>query len=101
MTRTMKRISATESMRRLLPIMFSLLFVFTALAETAHCEEQAADEPCASVCLSNCCGLLAADPDPRVSAAPAPDEVSAAVPAEAVFVYRILEDEIFHPPPVS
>lgn len=88
-------------MRRLLPFMFSLLLVFTALAETMHCGEQGADEPCASVCISNCCGFLAADPDPQVSAVPVPHVVSPAVSSETVFIHRIFEEEIFHPPAVS
>lgn len=80
--------------------MFSLMLVFTALAETVHCEEQAADDPCATACISSCCGLLAADPDPQASAVPVPDAVSAAGPSETVFVHRIFEEEIFHPPAV-
>lgn len=87
-------------MRRILPYIFSLFLVFTALAETTHAHAQAADAPCPAVCLSNCCGLLAANTDSQVAAVPVPDVNLAIVSSETVFVHRISEDEIFHPPAV-
>lgn len=87
-------------MRRILPFMFSLFLVFTALVETTHIHAQSADAPCPAVCLSNCCGLLAANPDSQVSAVPVPNVSPAIVSSETVFVHRISEDEIFHPPAV-
>lgn len=85
-------------MRRILPLIFSAFFVFTALVETTHTHAQAADAPCPAVCLSGCCGLLAANPDSQVAAVPVPDVNPAIVSSETVFVHRISEDEIFHPP---
>lgn len=87
-------------MRRILPFMFSLFLLFTALAETTHAHAQAADAPCPAICLSSCCGLLAAEPDSQVFTVPAPAGIHAIVPAETVFVHRLSEDEIFHPPAV-
>ncbi|MBI4350708.1 MAG: hypothetical protein HY550_04660 [Elusimicrobia bacterium] len=87
-------------MRRILPYIFSIFLVFTAVAEATHCHEQAAAAPCPAVCLSNCCGLLVANPDSQVSAVPVQTGIPAAVSSGTVFVHRISEDEIFHPPVV-
>lgn len=88
-------------MRRILPLMFSLFLVFTALAETTHAHAQAADAPCPAVCLNNCCGLLVANPGSQVLAVPVPNALPANVSSRTVFVHRISDDEIFHPPAVS
>lgn len=87
-------------MRRILPFIFSLFLVFTALVETTHTHAQASDAPCPAVCLSNCCGLVCANPDSKSAIVPA-DAANPAVSAfETVFLHRISEDEIFHPPAV-
>jgi len=89
-----------DYMRRLMPFLFSLFLVFTALVETTHAHTQTADAPCPAICLSNCCGMFGAAPDSKCVIVPA-DTASKVVIADVqVFVHRLSEDEIFHPPAV-
>lgn len=88
-------------MRRTLPLLFSIFLVLTALVEMTHTHAQAADGPCPVVCLSNCCGAFAANPDSSSSFVPADTVVIAAVSAAQVFVFRLSDEEIFHPPALS
>lgn len=87
-------------MRRLMPFLVSLFLVFTAVAETTHGHAQAGDAPCPAVCISNCCGLVCADTALKSAIIPAEAVNPAAFSFETVFVHRLSEDEIFHPPAV-
>ena len=87
-------------MRKLLPFLFSLFFAFTALAETTRCHPQAANAPCPVACLSNCCGAVCANPDLKSSVVPAEAGSTVVASVAEVFVHRLSEDEIFHPPAV-
>jgi|GEM_PF-4930741 len=86
-------------MSRLIPLLFSLFLVFTALAETTHCHTQAADAPCPAVCLGAPCANYS-DNASTCSVEPADDEKTVAASFPEVFVPRLSEDEIFHPPAV-
>ena len=88
-------------MRRILPLFFSLFLLATALVETTHCHTQAAEAPCPVVCLSNCCGAFVANPDFPNSLVPADAVSTAVVTVAQVFVHRLSEEDIFHPPAVS
>ena len=83
-------------MRKLIPFFISMFFIFTALAETSHFHTQAADAPCPVVC----CGAVCANPDLKSSIVPADAGSTVVASVAAVFVHRLSEDEIFHPPAV-
>lgn len=87
-------------MRNILPFIFSLFLVFTALAETTYCQAQDKGASCPAVCLSTCCAVLIPAPGSRDFAAPSPAGIPAIISSETVFVHRLSVDEIFHPPAV-
>jgi len=85
-------------MRKLLPVLFSVFFVFVALAETNHSHEQDCDSPCPAVCLGSACGMYC-DDSGSVGVAGPEDTVEKTAPDSAsIFVARLSDDEIFHPP---
>jgi len=86
-------------MSRLIPLLFSFFLVFTALAETTHCHTQSADAPCPAVCLGAPCASYCDNASTR-SVEPADNKKPAATSFAEVFVPRLSEDEIFHPPAV-
>lgn len=86
-------------MSRLIPLFLSLFLVFTAVAETTHCHSQSTDAPCPAVCQGAPCGGYC-DNAAACSVEPADDEKPAAASFAEVFVPRLSEDEIFHPPAV-
>ncbi|HAF95499.1 MAG: hypothetical protein A2021_02895 [Elusimicrobia bacterium GWF2_52_66] len=87
-------------MQRIAPLLFSVSLVFTLFAETTHNHKEACDIPCPAVCLGSSGGAYCDNPDSRLYAAPAEPERPAVFGFETVFIPRLLEAEIFHPPAV-
>ena len=85
-------------MRKLLPVLFSILFVFVALAETACAYEQSCDTPCAAVCLGGACGMYCNDSASERIAGPEETGNRIALDSASVPAARLSADEIFHPP---
>jgi hypothetical protein len=85
-------------MRKALPYLLSLFFLFTALTETCHVHEQGCDAPCPAACLCGAPGACCAAPGSRCSLAPADISRPAAACAGTVAASRLSVDEIFHPP---
>ena len=85
-------------MRTLLPVLFSVFFVFVALAETSHSHERDCDSPCPAVCLGSACGMYCDDSGSVSVSDPEDTEEKAALDPASIFVARLSDDEIFHPP---
>ena len=89
----------TKPMRRALPFLIAIFMGFIALAETTHTHTQAGDYPCPAVCVCvPCCSYSGTTV--KSSVEPATDPNLVAAPEAPLFVHRISEDEIFHPPAV-
>ena len=86
------------SMRKFLPVLFSIFFVFVALAETAHPCEQSCDSPCPAVCLGSACGIYCDDSATERIAGPEETGNRIAFDSASVPAARLTADEIFHPP---
>jgi hypothetical protein len=87
-------------MWKLFPFLFSVFFVFTVFAETTHDHKQSCDEPCPAVCLGCGGGMYCDNSDSKCSLSPVEPGMPATFCFETVFVSRLSEDEIFHPPAV-
>lgn len=85
-------------MRKLLPVLFSVSFVFVALGEAAHSHERPCDSPCPAVCLGSACGMYCDDSGSALAAAPEETEERTVSGSASVFRARLSDDEIFHPP---
>ncbi|MDO8803558.1 MAG: hypothetical protein Q7R35_03925 [Elusimicrobiota bacterium] len=85
-------------MRRSLPVFFSLFLIFVALAETTHTHEQSCDAPCAAVCLGSSCGVYCDNSGAKSLADPKDSESREVFNTGSLFIVRLPEDEIFHPP---
>ncbi|MBI4351291.1 MAG: hypothetical protein HY550_07620 [Elusimicrobia bacterium] len=85
-------------MRKFLPVIFSVFFVFVALAETVSACEERCDSPCPAVCLGSACGVYCDDSATERIAGPEETGNRTALGSAAVLVARLSADEIFHPP---
>lgn len=85
-------------MRRFLSVLLSVFIVFVALAETAHAYEQSCDSPCPAVCLGSACGMYCDDSGSAGVTGPEDTEKRTTLDSASIFVARLSDDEIFHPP---
>lgn len=85
-------------MHRALAFLFSVFLLFTVLAETTHAHCQGSDAPCPAVCLGTPCGSCSNYSGSKSSFDPVATAKPAAPSFAPVFVARLSEDEIFHPP---
>lgn len=85
-------------MRKFLPVLFSIFFVFVALAETVSVCEECCDSPCPAVCLGSACGISCDDSATERIAGPEETGNRIAFDSASVPAARLSADEIFHPP---
>ncbi|OGS05921.1 MAG: hypothetical protein A3I76_03045 [Elusimicrobia bacterium RIFCSPLOWO2_02_FULL_61_11] len=85
-------------MHRAIAFFFSVFLLFTALAETTHTHAQTCDVPCPTVCLGTPCGSCSDNSGSKSSFDPVDMVKTVAISFIPVFVHRLSDDEIFHPP---
>jgi len=90
--------SGPSAARKFLPVLFSVFFVFIALAEAAYPCEQCCDSPCTAVCLGGASCLSCDDSASERIAGPEETGNRMALDPASLPAARTPADEIFHPP---